>query len=96
MCASHGAVGGAPPFTVDGLTSCVSDTEHQLGLTCQGADSSGCGLSVEEVINTRIPADVSVIDHGTLLMTWTNTCQVGSCFQQYDVKIERLAAAPGA
>jgi len=96
ICSNHGAVGDAPPFALGGLTSCATDAEYQLGLMCEGADPSGCGLSVEELINTRIPAGVSVIDHATLLMTWRNKCEVGSCFQQYDVRIERLAAPPGA
>lgn len=95
VCTVHPAVAGAPPFLADTLTSCNNDDQRSLGVTCAGMDASGCGLSVSALVNTYIPADADVVEPARFLMEWTSTCEVGSCLQLYDARVERLDVLAG-
>jgi hypothetical protein len=92
-CDTRGARADAVPFLSAALTSCAT-SEHRLGLTCTGADASGCGLSVTAQVN-QIPSGAAATDHAAYFMTWTSDCGIGPCVQQYDVRIERVEPIPG-
>ena len=95
VCTVHPTVAGAPPFLTDTLTSCNNDEQRSLGVTCEGVNASGCGVSVFALVNTYIPADADVIEPARFVMEWTSTCEVASCQQLYDARVERLDAPAG-
>lgn len=95
-CTGHGAQADVPPFFADVLTLCSTDADYQLGLMCTGTTAAGCAVSVVTTISTAIDRGATTIDHGNLLMTWTSSCESGSCLQNYDVRIDRLPALDGS
>lgn len=92
-CMTYGAVATTPPILENVLTSCA-ESGTELGLSCMGLES-GCAVSVSTAVNPVIGPGVDSIV-GTLSIAWQELgCGGNNCFQEYNVRIDRLPVSDG-
>jgi hypothetical protein len=93
-CPVRGASPEVPAFATAVLTSC-RESLTQLGLECMGTAPVSCAVSAQLRLSPLVQRGVDTIPHGVFTVVWsTNGCNGGGCRDDYDVRIDRLAAAP--